>query len=273
MPRIGTHRLIPVLDSVVRQEPRFYYRNSPADLWSAHPEMLDADGRVELFMGGYVLQSSERIILIDTGVGPAGWTAPSGASLPGGFLTSNLRVAGIPLETVTDVVFTHLHPDHVGWAAVDGVPVFPNATYRCHRADWDYFVDSGCGDPTVGPRLQPIAARFETWDRDGQLMTGVDLVHSPGHTPGSTMVVISDPGGDRALLLGDVVHCPLELVTEELETFGDVDPEGARRTRDRIGDELAGSPTLIGAGHFPGLQFGRLLVGQSNRRRWSFIPT
>ena len=49
----------------------------------------------------------------------------------------------------------------------------------------------------------------------------------------STIVVISS-GTDRAMLLGDVVHCPVELLDDEWAGMGDVDPELAKRTRNAL---------------------------------------
>ncbi len=64
---------------------------------------------------------------------------------------------------------------------------------------------------------------------------------APGHTPGSTIMVLSS-GTARALLLGDVVHCPIELINDEWARLGDVDPElaNARATRWR---EKSKAPT------------------------------
>ena len=63
---------------------------------------------------------------------------------------------------------------------------------------------------------------------------------APGHTPGSTIIVMSS-GADRAMLLGDVVHCPIELLDDEWAGMGDVDPALARRTRVALARELEGS--------------------------------
>jgi glyoxylase-like metal-dependent hydrolase (beta-lactamase superfamily II) len=141
MTRIGSLSLTPVLDSVVRRPPGLLYSNTPAAAWAAHPDMLSKEGSVEFFMGGYVVRTGDRVAIIDLGVGPDGWKALSGAFIPGGYLLDNLRVMGVEPETVTDIVFTHLHPDHVGWASRDGVACFPRATYRSHRADWEFFVE------------------------------------------------------------------------------------------------------------------------------------
>jgi glyoxylase-like metal-dependent hydrolase (beta-lactamase superfamily II) len=178
---------------------------------------------------------------------------------------------------VTDVVFSHLHFDHIGWASEDGKAVFPNATYRCDQRDWDYWIERpieafGATPSRMAtmPRdtLLPISGRFEMWSADGPLLPGLDVLHTPGHTPGSATHVVSS-GTARALLLGDVVHCAVELLEDEWGGLGDVDPELAKRTRNALARELAGTDTPIAAAHFPGLQFGRLLAGEG-KRRWVF---
>jgi hypothetical protein len=55
--------------------------------------------------------------------------------------------------------------------------------------------------------LAPVIDRVETWEADQTLMPGIDGA-APGHTS-SSVIVVSDEA--RALLLGDIVHCPLEL--------------------------------------------------------------
>lgn len=91
---------------------------------------------------------------------------------------------------------------------------------------------------------------------------------TPGHTPGHTALVVSD-GAERVLLLGDAVHCPVELEQAEWDGLGDVDPELAKRTREALAREIEGDDAPVGAAHFPGLRFGRLLVAEG-KRRWVF---
>jgi hypothetical protein len=89
---------------------------------------------------------------------------------------------------------------------------------------------------------------------------------APGHTPGSGVMVLSS-GTARAVLLGDVAHCPVELLEDEWAGIGDVDPELARRTRVALMREYEGLDVPITASHFPGLKFGRLLSGEG-KRQW-----
>jgi glyoxylase-like metal-dependent hydrolase (beta-lactamase superfamily II) len=106
------------------------------------------------------------------------------------------------------------------------------------------------------------------WERDTTVLPGLDVRLAAGHTPGSTVIVLSS-GGERAVLLGDVVHCPVELIETEWQVVGDVDRELARRSRQGWAAELEGSAVPAAAAHFPGMQFGRLLPGQG-RRQWVF---
>ena len=119
-----------------------------------------------------------------------------------------------------------------------GEPFFPNATFRCASADLEFFMRERqerfiamfYALPEADERLAPVADRIETWETDRNLFRGVDVRLAPGHTPGSSVVVLSD-GEARAMLLGDMVHCPLELSEDDFDLLVDVDMELAQRTR------------------------------------------
>jgi glyoxylase-like metal-dependent hydrolase (beta-lactamase superfamily II) len=114
--------------------------------------------------------------------------------------------------------------------------------------------------------LEPIASRLEPWKVSTTLMPGVDVRLAGGHTPGSAVIVVSS-GTARAVLLGDVAHCPIELLDDEWATLGDIDPEMAMRTRVALMRELEGEDVPITASHFPGLWFGRVVQAQG-KRQW-----
>jgi len=216
------------------------------------------------------VQSGEHLVLVNAGVGPV-QIGPDGTAnrvIAGGELPTRLAEIGVDPSAVTDVVLTHLHPDHYGWAIVDGGARFPNATFRCHALDWDHFVlHPGEGLRRYVEPLRALEDRLETWDHDGPVLPGIDAQLAPGHTPGSTILVLSS-GTSRGLLLGDVVHCPVELVEDEWASLGDLDPALARRTKVALARELEGSDIPAVGAHFPGLRFGRLLPGEG-RRRWT----
>ena len=225
--------------------------------WAAHEQFLVDGTFLDLSLGGFLIRMGERVVLVDLGVGMV-----DRPPFKGGQMLDSLRAYGVSPHDVTDVLFTHLHFDHVGWATQQGRVVFANATHRCHRADWDHFVTGD--DPTAAAKLAPLTDRMEFWETDSTLAPGLDVVGAPGHTPGSTIMVVSS-GSERAMLLGDVVHCPVELVEDDWEALFDVDPLLARRTREALARELEGTDVAIAAAHFPGLEFGRLLPGTPTR--------
>ena len=192
--------------------------------------------------------------------GSAPWT---GRPFQGGALLASLAAHGVQPADVTDVLFTHLHFDHVGWATQQGEIVFPNATYRCHEGDWAHFVGPDAG---ATRKLSPLTERMAFWSGSGPLFPGLDVMVAPGHTPGSTIMVLSS-GAERAMLLGDVVHCPVQLLDDEWAGISDVDPALAKRTRNGLARELEGSGVPVAGAHFEGMHFGRLLVAEG-RRRW-----
>jgi glyoxylase-like metal-dependent hydrolase (beta-lactamase superfamily II) len=240
--------------------------------WLQHSQFLDDDGMLPIEMGGFLVRSGDRLAIVDTGIGPHADPIRTGRFM------KNLTAFGVQPSDVTDVVLTHLHFDHLGWATDGERRLFPNATYRCHEADWDFFMGSTPFDDSLAVSLMvgrgssellpPIAGRLEMWSGDGMILPGMDVRSAPGHTPGSTVIVISS-GTQRAMLLGDVVHCPAELLGDDWEMIGDVDTQLARRSREALARELEGSDIPAAATHFPGLQFGRLLAAEG-RRQWTF---
>jgi glyoxylase-like metal-dependent hydrolase (beta-lactamase superfamily II) len=214
-------------------------------------------------LGGFLLRIGDRVILVDTGMGDM-----ERGPMKGGRFLIELEALGVRPEQVTDVLLTHLHFDHVGWSTHHGDVVFKNATYRCDIRDWDHFVGP---DPAATKKLLPLEGQLEPWDGSGPLLPGIDTMSAPGHTPGSTILVVSS-GTDRAMLLGDVVHCPVELLDDEWGGLGDVDPQLALRTRVALARELEGSDIPVAAAHFSGMQFGRLLAG-SGKRSWVLSDT
>jgi glyoxylase-like metal-dependent hydrolase (beta-lactamase superfamily II) len=275
---IGDLEVVPIFDGYSREDPTHFYAVHPdappqrgdarAD-WEPYADFLDGDGRLEHGLGGFLVRTGDHVVLIDTGVGPQqiGPYGPYGRVIAGGELPDRLRAVGVDPAEVTDVVLTHLHPDHYGWATADDASLFAHATFRCHALDWEHFVvRPGAGASTFFAALGALEGRLETWDHDGPLLPGIDTRLAPGHTPGSTILVLSS-GAARGVLLGDVVHCPVELVDDEWASLGDVDPALARRTKVALAQELEGTTTPVVGAHFPGMRFGRLLPGEG-RRLW-----
>lgn len=263
----GDIEVVPVMDGVGRENPNHILtRPGVEDPWSAKGEVLDDEGVLDFDIGGFLIRTGERVVVVDTGVGTVDdKLLGHGGRYTGGKFLDSLRAHGVQPEDVTDVLLTHLHFDHVGWTTQKGKVVFPGATYRAHRLDWEHFVESPEASPGAVKKLSPIANQLELFDADLTLAPGVDALHSPGHTPGSTVFVVSGEGR-RGYLLGDVVHSTVELEEPDWRAIFDEDPELASKTRNLLADELAASGDLVAGAHFPGLEFGRLILTDGRRR-------
>jgi glyoxylase-like metal-dependent hydrolase (beta-lactamase superfamily II) len=212
------------------------------------------------------LRFGDRIMLFDAGVG----TIDNGRYRGGQFLET-LKEHGIEPEDVTDVVFTHLHFDHVGWATRKGDVVFTRATYRVHERDWEHFVTGPHAEAGAVRKLLPLTEQLETFSGDVSLAPGVDVRHMPGHTPGSSMFVISD-GDERAALIGDIAHAPFELTESDWRFAHDNDAAQAKAAREAVVTEFADTETDVFGAHFPGLAPIRLKT-VDGERRWTPSPT
>lgn len=257
--KIGQIEILAVSDGTGREPPEVLTRPGVDDPWSCHPDALGADGMLHLDLGGFLVRTGDRVVLVDAGVGMI-----DNGKYVGGRLLDSLRAHGVMPADVTDVAFTHLHFDHVGWATRKGEVVFPNATYRAHAADWAHFVDAPDAAPGAVRKLKPLTDRLETFDREVTLAPGLTARPAPGHTPGSTVYVVSS-GAARALLLGDVVHSVVELAERDWEAVFDIDPVAASAVRNALADEAANSADLVAGAHFPGLCFGRVVTAVGNR--------
>jgi glyoxylase-like metal-dependent hydrolase (beta-lactamase superfamily II) len=275
---VGDLTVIPVFDGFQREDPTHFFINRldqprekghDADDWAPYRDLLDADGLLEHTYGAFLVDTDGRRVLVDAGVGPGqiGPYGPFNRVIRGGELPKRLRELDIDTASFTDVLLTHLHPDHYGWATADDAALFPNATFRCHTLDWNHFVGDDIGALTgFAATLPSLIDRLELFDHDGPLFPGIDVQLAPGHTPGSVIVILSS-GASRAMLLGDVVHCPVELLDNDWASLGDFDRSLARRTKESLARELEGTGTPVVGAHFPGLRFGRLVDG-SERKQW-----
>ncbi|MBV9254397.1 MAG: MBL fold metallo-hydrolase, partial [Actinobacteria bacterium] len=129
---VGELRIDQVMDGTALLPPTAAYldgvdaiggKGASEDDWTPHRDLLRDDGQLEMALGGFLVRHGDTVALVDTGVGLI--DAPP---FKGGMFIDNLATFGVTPADVTDVVFTHLHFDHVGWATSKGAVVFPNAT-------------------------------------------------------------------------------------------------------------------------------------------------
>lgn len=189
-----------------------------------------------------VKTGSERV-LIDAGSGP-------GFQPTAGKLQENLEAAGIPADSITKVVFTHGHADHL-WGAIDDfgdADRFPNASYVISAAEWDFWTNpdtpARVPDALKGMAagtsriLKTIEKKVERRKDNDSVAPGLTYLATPGHTPGH-MVVLIDNGGQRLVVGGDALtNTAVSFARPDWRIGADFDRDQGVATRKRLLDQL-----------------------------------
>ncbi len=263
--RVGDLEVLAVDDGSVTFPPGAYFAGTTAEQWEPHKRWLDHAGNLVFPFGCFVVRSGDRRVLIDTGVGPV-----EVGPFKGGTLLANLAAEGVQPGDIDAVFLTHLHLDHCGTAATeaDGVmqATFPNASYHWTSDEQAHWAPMEANPFVRKDIFNAVAPHWAAADGGASLAPGVNVMALPGHTPGHAGIVLSS-GDARAFILGDAIACPVQLEETEWSGSGDVDPKLARRTQEAVAREMEGTGALVGSSHFPGLQFGRVLMGEG-RRYW-----
>lgn len=254
--------------------PLALYPASTEEGWQAYPQLLDSDGKFITSIGGYLIETGERKIAVDTGIGPVSIDFPGFGPFSGGKYLESLAKTGVKPEDVTDVVFTHLHLDHVGWTTldVDGERrlLYPNARYMVTATEWEFWHG---GNNPAGPHPEfvqkPLENRLEMMAGGDTLAPGITVLSTPGHTPGHISLLIT-AGDERFYLLADVLHGAMQIEEPDWSVAFDIDAEVARQTRDSLYEELVKPNTLVAANHFSDAVFGRI-VETGGRRKWQAL--
>jgi len=266
---VGDIRLTLLADGYHRCDPTGTFLGSTQADWDAHPHLLDHRGRVVMTMGALLaeLPGGQRV-LFDLGFGARTVVlAELGMEFWGGRLLSSLERAGLQPADIDVVAYSHLHADHVGWTTDQsaGTLTFSRARHVMSRTEWEHWASRPeAGGPSEHD-IEALAERVELVDGGAAVGRGIAMVPTPGHTPGHCSFLVSS-GTARAVVLGDAIHCPLQISHPEWAFAADANPEAARRSREALLRELDAPDTVVVGPHFPDAVFGRVLAGEVPRR-------
>jgi glyoxylase-like metal-dependent hydrolase (beta-lactamase superfamily II) len=204
-----------------------------------------------------VVRSDGRTILIDAGLG-----SDPNLNLPrAGRLVQRLEAAGVDLASVTDVVLTHLHMDHIGGLLVDGVKDRLRSDLRIHLAgaEAEFWVSPDFSRVSMPPgfpdALRRTAKRFlseyrnqlRPFEDEHEVAPGVRVHRTGGHTPGHSVVRLAS-GADRLTFAGDAVFAVGFEHPDWYNGF-EHDPVEAARVRVNLLRELAANREPLVATH------------------------
>jgi glyoxylase-like metal-dependent hydrolase (beta-lactamase superfamily II) len=258
---VGTVEVFALVDTIEPYPAATVYPAGGEVLRGKYARYLDSEGRIALNFGCFLAVDGEAVLLVDTGWGPE----------HGGGLLAELAAAGVSRESVTMVLFTHLHGDHTGWRIdrATGRPTFPNARYLVPRLDWHHYSPANNASFERDVRPLEAAGRLELIEGERNLSSALTALATPGHTPGHTSVAILS-GAERGFILGDVVISALDAEEPTLESIFDWDKSVATATRKAILARLVTERALVGASHLPAPGLGHF-VRDNAGQRWQAL--
>jgi N-acyl homoserine lactone hydrolase len=148
---------------------------------------------------GFVITHPGGAALVDTGVG-----GPQEVLNDWRVVNRTAADALADLEMtpadISLVINTHLHFDHCGQNAV-----FKHAACYVQRTE---LARAERESPELYQWFDFKNARFELLDGDTEVLPGVAVIATPGHTEGHQCVVVQTGEGGADLLIGDAAYTP-----------------------------------------------------------------
>lgn len=197
----------------------------PYFIWHDKVE-LDERHRLRMNLNLLLIQTGDRNILVDTGVGNRLNKRRKEIYNPSEFLLpDSLKAINLETKDITDIIMTHLHFDHAGGLVTekDGMDylTFPNATCHIQSKEWEMAKNPD--------KLNKAAYQFEhqltLLDQQGkinlidgttEIVKDVFVHYVGGHSVGSQIIeVIKD--GKLYIYAGDIIptryHLPAAITS------------------------------------------------------------
>lgn len=269
---LGALDLVSLSDGFFRLDGGAMFGVVPRTLWERR---LPADARHRIPLGlRPLLVRGERTLLIDAGCGDVlhGKAADIYGVDRTRHLDHALAAAGIDAAEIDLVLATHLHFDHAGGftrrdASGRWIPRFPNARYVAHVGEWEaathphernrasYLTDS----------FLPLrdAGVLTLVDDDAEVMPGVRLRRSGGHTAHHQVVMITS-GGETAVFAADMLPTTAHIPDAWVMGY-DLFPMDTLAFKRTLAREAIEREYLIFFEHDPSIAAGRLRESSGSR--------
>lgn len=265
--RFGSMTATTVSDGIIQRPlAEGFVRNAP--LAAVQQALRDAGLPTDQLTVPYVPVVADvggQRVLFDTGNGEFG--APTN-----GKLLENLGRAGIAPDSISAVVISHFHGDHInGLRNKAGALVFPRARIYVPTPEWAWWMDdqrmAAAPDAMKGVFnaarrvFGPIAQQLVRFEPGAEVLPGVRSLPAFGHTPGHTAFTVDGGNGRKLLYWADAANIAALFVRNpDWVVQFDMDAEAARQTRRRLADLVIRENMLLAGYHLPGSAIGRLAV-------------
>lgn len=212
----------------------------------------DPDAEVEMAYYFWLLRSGERTILIDSGFHPDAGRRRGRSCLVTPL--EALSALGVAPESVSTVIVTHFHYDHIG-----NLGAFPHAELIVPQLELEFWTDpvsrreqfaSHVEEPEIDRIVRAQSeGRVRTTAGEEEILPGVVAISAGGHSPGQQITTVKTTAG-TAVLTSDAVHFYEELRLDR--PFGVIaDLAAMYRAYDRINEICEEGDAVVVPGHDP----------------------
>jgi glyoxylase-like metal-dependent hydrolase (beta-lactamase superfamily II) len=277
-PLVSTRRLgdfrIHVLDGgLQRLDGGAMFGVVPKPLWERRIA-ADERNRIPLGLRCLLVETPDALVLIETGAGNkedekfVSIYGIENRAAGGGFpdrVQEAIAACGFGADQVDVVVDTHLHFDHAGGNTYrDGEGrvqlSFPNATYVVQRGEWEWAhrANERISASYLPHNFDPVheAGRWRFLEGEAEVVPGVTVIRTPGHTPWHQSVLVRS-GGETACFLADVIptfaHLPLPWIMGY-----DVEPLVTLESKRELLARATEEGWLLVSTHDPEVPWGRV---------------
>lgn len=241
----------------------------PKPLWE---KKIPADerNRIPLALRCLLVEGADELVLIDTGVGNKDdekFRDIYGIENRGDptALEDAIREAGFGPADVTVVINTHLHFDHAGgdtvkWPDGSVEPAFAGARYVVQKEEWEFahLQNERIRASYTLPNFDPVhaAGLFEFVEGEVEVVPGISVLPTPGHTPGHQSVLIESEG-ETACYMADLVPTAAHLPLPWIMGF-DVEPLVTLAIKQAVLERAKSERWLLLFEHDPKIAWGYL---------------
>jgi glyoxylase-like metal-dependent hydrolase (beta-lactamase superfamily II) len=218
----------------------------PGAVSAALNDALLPTDRLHLAFNVLLVRIGSQLVLIDSGAG-------SNYGPAAGLLPASLANAGVKPEQISAIILTHAQifisrKEHAFWTQtapdLSGMAVPPDAALSFSTGAKSVLA-------TIKDRLHLVAA-------SDRILDGIELLDTPGHTPGHLAVLVSS-GREQLLHFVDAAHHhALSFAHPEWRFAYDTDPAQATETRKKLFDRAAADRLRLFGSHMPFPALGRV---------------
>jgi N-acyl homoserine lactone hydrolase len=186
---------------------------------------------------GFLVKYPGGAVLVDTGVGgPQKWL--DDWRVVNRSVATALDEHGMTPGDIGLVINTHLHFDHCGQNAV-----FKHAAFYVQRAE---LARARRESPKLADWFDFMNARFELLDGDTEILPGLSVIATPGHTVGHQSVLVRAADEASEVLVGDAAYTPRQYRDPDSDAL----PDGQASDLDAWRGSVRRLKTVPGRVHF-----------------------